>query len=245
MTRRPAGHPAGAPWLPSVAGRTAFVQSFPATGADAHGRVYVTWSDGQRVYLAVSTNRGETFTVREDVLDDGHSGTFSTLAVTPSGGVAVAYYDTPGEVNSAFTEPGTPWTVRVATNQQPWVEGSAWTRAQVSAGVVHQGSITSKGTADICGFRADPGTLNRRLADDFEIALTAGRRRVPEGRRPGGVQGRRGRVVPDGRAPAELTHRGHTVAWTSWTDQPEPSSDGPAVTQSTIGVVANDAVAAS
>lgn len=169
VARRVAGGTWQTTLVAPVAGEVA---SFPVVGADRHGRVYATWSDHVTVWFAVSTDGGATFGSPVALNDPtAHAGTFPTLAVRPSGAVAVAYYEADRATVAKVAPADTEWHVAVATNPAPYGTGT-WQYADASGGTMHRGSLTAVGLRDAnCGL-GDP--LSRRLADDFEVTVDAG-----------------------------------------------------------------------
>jgi hypothetical protein len=147
--------------------------NFPNVAVDTSGNVFAAWSDDSNVYVAYSTNHGQTWSSATKV----NSGTALTaiypwLAAGASGKVDLVYYGTPASANyQTCAETGTyncqnePWYVFFAQNLNI-LHGGKWNQQQVT-GVVHYGGVCQGGISCTTN-----GNDNRDLYDDFGVAIS-------------------------------------------------------------------------
>lgn len=137
---------------------TALNNVFPSLAVDpTNGKLYATWSDGQTVSLAASSDRGAHWSPATAV-----NAAPATTAIFPwvaayGGTVDVVYYATTA---ASDEDPTAVWNVYLAQKAQG---GTDFTQSKVSDTPNHVGVICTSGTA--CG----PGTRN--LLDLFEVAI--------------------------------------------------------------------------
>jgi hypothetical protein len=158
----------------SPSASASFSNNFPAVAVDTAGNAYATWSDGQNVYLAHSTDHGQHWSARGTVSHGPAASTaiFPWLIAGRPGKVDVVYYGTPAAANyQTCGQAGTyncqnePWSVFFAQNLNALGSGS-WTQAKVTP-VVHKGGVCQGGVTCMSN-----GNLNRDLYDDFGVAAS-------------------------------------------------------------------------
>lgn len=124
------------------------------------------------VYVATSTDGGNTFTSHKANLDTG-THYFPWVTAGGNGGIDVVYYDTPyiegvGALNKPAAAPSSAqWTVQMS---QSLNGGKTWTQSNVSGHPIYFGDICTTGI--FCG--QAPSSFNwgndRILFDDFGVA---------------------------------------------------------------------------
>src|SRR5207302_3908722 len=125
------------------------------------------------VYVATSTDGGNTFTSRKANTDTG-THYFPWIAAGGNGGVDVVYYDTPyvegvGALNKPAAAPSTAqWTMQMS---QSLDGGKTWTQSNVSGHAIYFGDICTTGI--FCGLAPDAFDWgnDRILFDDFGVAV--------------------------------------------------------------------------
>ncbi len=153
---------------------------FTSVAVDDAGNVYVGYiardiskpAPEYDVYVARSTDGGQTFTAHKASLDTGtHYEPW--VAAAGNGGVDVVYYDTPvvvgaAALNKPAAAPATAqWTVQMS---QSLNGGQTWTQSQVSDHPNYFGDICSTGI--FCGNGSSFGWGDDRiLFDDFGVAV--------------------------------------------------------------------------
>lgn len=139
--------------------------------ADDAGNVYLTWGealgddgDDLAIYVAASTDDGETWSEKVRVDAGNGSKVFPVVVAGAAGKVAVAYYE---GSEAAFPDDmdGT-WNVTLAYTAD-FFAGQPWSHGQMTSAPVKQGPICISGTT--C-------TGNREFADYFDAV------RMPDGR---------------------------------------------------------------
>jgi hypothetical protein len=149
--------------------------NFPNVVVDSAGNIYATWSDDQNVYVAYSTNHGQSWSSATKV-NSGMANTaiYPWLAADGSGEVDLVYYGTPASANFQSCNSGTPskydcqnepWYVFLAQNLDALKSSSKWSQQQVT-NVVHYGGVCQGGIS--C---TSTGNDNRDLYDDFGVAI--------------------------------------------------------------------------
>lgn len=149
-----------------------FSNNFPNVAVDGSGNVYVAWSDDQNVFVASSTDQGQSWSAPVRV-NSGSAVTaiFPWMTAGSSGQVDLVYYGTPAAQNyqtcstspSTYTCQNEPWYVYVSQNLNVPGNGK-WAQSQVTP-VVHYGSVCQGGVT--C---TSSGNDNRDLYDDFGVA---------------------------------------------------------------------------
>jgi hypothetical protein len=132
---------------------------FPSLAVDPiHGTLYATWSDGQHVGLATSSDHGAHWTTQTLAvnLDPANTAIFPWVAAY-GGKVDVVYYGTTAQSDS---DPSAVWNVYLAQSTD---YGAHFTQSLVSNTPNHVGVISTAGTA------SPPGTRN--LLDLFQVAI--------------------------------------------------------------------------
>lgn len=153
---------------------------FTSVSVDDAGNVYVAYisrdlskpAPEYDVYVARSTDGGQTFTSHKANLDTGtHYEPW--IAAAGNGGVDVVYYDTPTVVGAAALNkpaaaPSTAqWTVQMSESLDG---GQTWAQSQVSSHPNYFGDICSTGI--FCGNGSSLGWGDDRiLFDDFGVAV--------------------------------------------------------------------------
>lgn len=139
--------------------------------ADAAGNVYLTWAeadgDDVAVFLATSTDDGETW--REPMrVDDGDGGkVFPAITAGPEGKVAIAYYEADVDTYPSDAPDDATWNVTLAWTEDALADEPAFQYGTFSERPVRQGPICPDGT--VC-------QGNREFLDYFSIE------RMPDGR---------------------------------------------------------------
>ena len=158
----------------SPSATTSFNNNFPAVAVDTAGNVYATWSDGQNVFLAHSTDRGQQWSAPVQVNHGTAARTaiFPWLAAGRAGRVDVVFYGTPAGANyqtcgqsGRYTCQNEPWSVFFSQNRKV-LRGGSWAQAKVTP-VVHHGGVCQGGIS--C---TSSGNDNRDLYDDFGVAVS-------------------------------------------------------------------------
>jgi hypothetical protein len=138
---------------------TALDSIFPSLAVDpTSGKLYATWSDGQHVGFATSSDHGAHWTTQTLSVNLAPASTaiFPWVAAY-SGKVDVVYYGTNAASDS---DPTAVWNVYLA---QSIDDGADFTQSLVSHTSNHVGVISTAGTA------SPPGTRN--LLDLFQVAI--------------------------------------------------------------------------
>jgi hypothetical protein len=125
------------------------------------------------IYVATSTDGGNTFTSHKANLDTG-THYFPWIAAGGNGGIDVVYYDTPyvegvGALNKPAAAPASAqWTVQMS---QSLDAGKTWTQTNVSGRPMYFGDICTTGI--FCGLAPAPFDWgnDRILFDDFGVAI--------------------------------------------------------------------------
>jgi hypothetical protein len=136
---------------------TSLVKIFPWLAVDpVTDYVYVAWTDGHGVKLAISTDHGQTFPTIKTV-SSIRTTVFPEIAAY-NGKVDVTYY---GSTGSSNLDPNAVWNTYDAQSMN---SGLTFTQLQVSNTPNHFGAICTGGTG--CG---NP-LVTRTLLDLFEVA---------------------------------------------------------------------------
>ncbi len=153
-----------------------FANNFPNIAIDAAGNLYAAWSNDQNVYVATSTDMGQTWSQPQQVNFGSQAVTaiYPWLAAGSAGKVDIVYYATPASQNFQTCGSGTPgpydcqnepWSVAFAQNLNA-LGGGSWNQ-QIVTGVVHYGGVCQGGVT--C---TSSGNDNRDLYDDFGVAVS-------------------------------------------------------------------------
>ena len=153
-----------------VAPYPANVTVWPVTAAiDASGALWVAWHDGRDSWVAVSRDRGATWSRPHQLNAKDHTGVYPTVAASVAGTAAVVWIGTdhPGpssarlEMGKAFASDGALWRMTVSRTSDG---GRTWSAPVAATGPVHRGALCVQG-----GACADAGT--RALLDCFGVSL--------------------------------------------------------------------------
>lgn len=146
---------------------------FADLALDEAGNVYATWQEanprgGQSVYVAASTDQGQTWTSPERVSPVNGSYIWPRVTAGDEGRVFVTWIgaDETGDPDTMNAE----WHVDVAQSLDAHQEESSWTGTRATDDPIHEGSICQSGTA--CQVQGG----DRRLGDLFDATVG------PEGR---------------------------------------------------------------
>lgn len=141
------------------------------TATDASGAVWVAWHDGRDSWIAVSRDRGATWSRPHQLNRRDHSAVYPTVAASAAGTAAVVWIgtDRPGsssarlEMGKAFARDGALWRMTVSRTSD---FGRTWSAPEAATGPVHRGALCVQG-----GGCSEPGT--RALLDCFGVHLDA------------------------------------------------------------------------
>lgn len=140
---------------------------------DEAGNVYATWQEanprgGQSIFVAASTDQGETWTSPERVSPGNGSYIWPRVTAGDEGRVFVTWIGADETGNPDTMDAS--WHVDVAQSVDAHQADASWTRTRATDDPIHQGSICQSGTA--C--QVEGG--DRRLGDLFDATVG------PEGR---------------------------------------------------------------
>jgi len=130
---------------------------FIASDVDMDGNVYLTWSNQENVYMAVSTDKGADWNIQQ-VTDTNGTRVFPWITVGEPGRVALTWYETTEELNlSSDEKEKADWGVNAAITEDALSDNTSFVITPIMD-YVHTGSIRTTGTG---------GDSDRDLGDFF------------------------------------------------------------------------------
>ncbi len=130
---------------------------FIASDVDMEGNLYLTWSNQDHVFMAVSSDKGQGWTVTQ-VTDTNGTRVLPWITVGEPGRVALTWYDTPDELNLTSDEKEEAnWGTYTAITTNALADNVSFIISPVLE-YVHTGSIRTTGTG---------GDSDRDLGDFF------------------------------------------------------------------------------
>ncbi len=121
---------------------------------DKAGNLYVVWSDGSKISMMTSTNRGNTWSAPKRVSPDSLSGTnvMPWIVAGDPGRVDVIWYRTPGGNNSSSV-----WDLHMAQSLDALNPNPSFTVNKVNENTIHTGEICLDGlNCDIATATGEP-----------------------------------------------------------------------------------------
>jgi hypothetical protein len=161
------------------------LDEFPVLAVDDAGALYAAWATDAaglakqagvpQVFLAVSTDHGETWSKPAAISPADRSSIFPWTSAGKAGRVVVSWYENEHGVPSEDAPDA--WDVAVAESVDASSPGAKWALGQANRAPVHVGSLCSNGGA--CSARVCPQALacvgdDRSRADFFENAIRPG-----------------------------------------------------------------------
>jgi hypothetical protein len=145
--------------------------SFTVAAVDRAGNVYVVWSERHPAtqttdtMLAVSQNRGATWTKPIKVNSGPQTTTFPWIVAGDAGKIDIVYYGTSAKGPSPETVPASSkWKVWMAQSLNA-LDAKPSFKESAATGYMHQGSICTSGTGCAAG--------TRDLLDFFQVDVDA------------------------------------------------------------------------
>jgi hypothetical protein len=136
---------------------------FPAAAVDAAGNVYALWSDGQNIFLSVSTNEGSSWSNPVQVNQNSaalETSIFPWLVAGQAGEIDVIWYGTSA---ASAADPSARWNVFFAQSRNATSAAPTFTQTIASDHIIHTGPVCQNGIG--C-----TGSGNRDLADLFMVS---------------------------------------------------------------------------
>jgi hypothetical protein len=164
---------------------------FIVLDVDDGGNLYVTWSQSaggplsplvtysqsQPVYVAVSTDTGNTWSTPINLSGNGHSAIFPWVAAGEAGRANVAWYQANDPIidnGPDLGKPTTTWDIVMAQSIDATSATPHWDKKVVVSGF-HTGSICTGGLSCVgpqnAGLLNAPNPYDRRVLDFFEMAI--------------------------------------------------------------------------
>jgi len=135
---------------------------FPVLSIDRAGNLYVVWSDGSKISMATSTDRGQTWSAPVRVSPVSLSGTnvMPWIVAGDPGRVDVVWYRTPGGNNASSM-----WDIHMAQSLDALATNPAFAVNKVNENTIHTGEICLDGLN--CDIDSLTGTPRDRSFAEF------------------------------------------------------------------------------
>jgi hypothetical protein len=137
---------------------------FPGVAVDRAGNLYACWTDRLAVWYIWSRDNGATWSAPIRVSSGGANSTtlFAWMTVGDPGRAAFAWYGSSAQSN---TDNNADWYVWFAQTLDGLSAAPTFTQLRASDHIIHHGNVS------LGGFNVTDSTLNRNLADFFEIDI--------------------------------------------------------------------------